>query len=114
MKIETNLLEVILSEFSMFAGGEIFFGFLVNFVKFEKKISKIRQKSKKNLPAWKLRELTQNHPKKVGFNFHRNRKISFGSSIFTVQALLISYKFKKIITLKNYKFILKIQCEKPL
>ena len=50
MKIETNLLEVILSEFSMFPGGENFFGFLVNFVKFEKKISKIRQKSKKKNP----------------------------------------------------------------
>ena len=80
---------MILGHFSKFPGGEIFSGFLVNFVKFEKKISKIRQKSKKNFPTWKLGEVTQNQLKKVRFNFHRNRKISFGDSIFTVQALVI-------------------------
>ena len=57
MRIQTNLLQVLLNQFWKFQVGEIFFGFSAFFLKFQKKVSKIRQKSEKN--TLKLREVIQ-------------------------------------------------------
>ena len=83
VKVETDFLQVLLNHFSEFPGGENCFWIFDKFLK-------NRQKSKKNFPIWKLREVIQQYLKKFCFNFYQNQKISFVDSIFTVQALNIT------------------------
>ena len=57
--------------------------------------------------------MTQNHLKKVGFNFHRNRTISFGDSIFAVQALVISFVTSRVNFDDKRQFRAEIICINP-
>ena len=97
MKIETNLLQVILSHFSKFPGGENFFGFLANFRNFFL-ILQNWPKIQKNFPHLEISRSDSESPKDGWFQFSSKSEDIFwrqhfhGPGANYIIPLIISYR----------------------